>query len=109
MLRALALSSLACLLAAPACTSGGGGQADASAPDTCSGDAECPVNFRCDRAERRCVCTGDEACPTGFCNAFTGLCVASVPGCHDDSVCAKGEFCDRAVRSCKAVTALCGA
>ena len=102
----------ACLLAAGllgGCSSGNGGQPDAGAPDTCSSDVECPARFRCDRAERRCVCTGDEACPGAFCSAFTGTCVASVPGCHDDAACATGQFCDRAVRSCKPITSLCGA
>ena len=101
------LGALAALLAA--CSSSNGGQVDAGAPDTCSSDTECPARFRCDRAERRCVCTGDDACPGQFCNAFTGLCVATVPGCHDDTACAAGQYCDRAVRSCKPMTSLCGA
>jgi len=103
-----ALSGLACA-SMFACTASGGGRLDGGAPDTCSSDAECPARYKCDREQRRCVCTGDDACPGGFCSAFTGLCVATVPGCTSDSVCAKGEYCDRAVRSCRPVTPLCGA
>ena len=53
-------------------------------PDTCSSDAECESNFRCDLQLRRCVCTADSACggTTPFCNAFTGLCVAQIRGLH---------------------------
>jgi Cys-rich repeat protein len=76
-------------------------------PDTCSTDAECPAKFRCDREQRRCVCTGDDACPGQFCNAFTGLCVATVPGCTSDAQCGQGNYCNRALRTCKPVTAFC--
>jgi hypothetical protein len=78
-------------------------------PSTCSGDSECPAKFRCDREQRRCVCTGDDACPGQFCNAFTGLCVASVPGCTSDSGCGAGNYCNRALRTCKPITAFCQA
>src|SRR5437879_11267689 len=95
-------------LALAACSSSTG-RPDAGGPDTCSSDVECPAKFKCDREQRRCVCTGDDACPGAFCNAFTGACVASVPGCTSDSACGAGQFCDRGVRSCKALTAFCGA
>src|SRR5437868_5981134 len=101
----------ACLLALAlaGCSSSNAGTADASAPDTCSSNAECAAGFQCDREQRRCVCTGDQACGTGFCNAFTGACVASVPGCTSDSACAKTEYCDRGLRSCRTLVSLCGA
>jgi hypothetical protein len=95
----LALSLAACKSGVP--------QPPTALPDTCSGDGECAANFRCDPEMRRCVCTGDAACPGKFCNAFTGLCVESVGGCTTDSACAQGQYCNRALRTCRAVTAFC--
>ncbi len=100
---------VALALAAFSCTSNGGAQVDAGVPGTCSSNAECSAGFQCDRQQRRCVCTGDQACPGGFCNAFTGTCVATVPGCTADSACASSEYCDRGLRSCRPLTGLCGA
>jgi hypothetical protein len=99
-----------CALAAAGCNrSSPSSSPDASAGFTCSSDAECQTGFKCDRDSRQCVCTGDTACPTGqFCNAFTGLCVGSVPGCTTDSVCPTGQYCNRGLRSCQALTAICG-
>jgi|GEM_PF-796072 len=78
---------------------------------SCSSDAECATNFRCDAQQRRCVCTSDLACSGSsaapYCNAFTGLCVASVPGCTSDASCGPGNYCDTATRSCKTVTGFC--
>jgi hypothetical protein len=105
MLRSLCAALALALLA---CSSSSTPVPDAGAPDTCSSDAECSTGFKCDREQRRCVCTGDAACPGGFCNAFTGQCVASVPGCTSDSACGSGQFCDSSVRTCKPLTALCG-
>ena len=103
------LASAAALGLAGCTTSSNAGNPDASVIATCSSDAECGAGFKCDRDSRQCVCTGDEACPSGkFCNAFTGLCVDSVPGCTSDGACKQGEYCDRALRSCKPVTAVCG-
>src|SRR5437660_953475 len=101
-------AGLLCAWALAACSSSAS-RPDAGGPDTCSSDVECPAKFKCDREQRRCVCTGDEACPGAFCNAFTGLCVASVPGCHADGECGSGQYCDRGVRSCRPLTAVCGA
>src|SRR5438309_2238712 len=78
-------------------------------PDTCSSDAECSAHFRCDLELRRCVCSSDDACSGGtpFCNAFTGLCVAQVAGCTSSTTCAAGQYCDTALRTCKAITGFC--
>ena len=106
---ALGLLASAAFGLAGCTSSSNAGNPDAAVIATCSSDAECGAGFRCDRDSRQCVCTGDEACPSGkFCNAFTGLCVDSVPGCTSDAVCKQGEYCDRALRSCKPVTAVCG-
>ncbi len=76
---------------------------------TCSTDAECETGFKCDVPTRQCYCTGDAACPAGlFCNAFTGLCVSSVPGCTSNSACGTGQYCDAALRTCELLTPLCG-
>src|SRR3954470_2390180 len=99
-------SVLAALLALAACKSGTP-QAGAAVPDTCSQDSECSDKFRCDHELRRCVCTGDDACPGKFCNAFTGMCVDTVPGCTANSQCIAGQYCNTALRSCKPITALC--
>src|SRR5438105_891298 len=82
-------------------------QPPAAVPDTCSTDSECQAHFRCDLELRRCVCTSDAACPGKFCNAFTGLCVDSVGGCTSDTSCKSGQYCNTALRTCKAVTAFC--
>ena len=81
----------------------------AAVPDTCSSDAECKANFRCDLQLRRCVCTSDSACGAGapFCNAFTGLCVAEVAGCTSNSACGPKQYCDTALRTCKDTTGFC--
>jgi hypothetical protein len=106
MLRKFALL----LLALAACKGGTTPPpAVTTVPGTCSTDAECAAKFRCDREQRRCVCTGDDACPGQFCNAFTGQCVASVPGCTSDATCGTGNYCNRALRTCKPVTAFCQA
>ena len=100
---ALASALLACKSSSPTPPPAG--------PTTCSSDAECAASFRCDQAERRCVCTSDAACATStvgpYCNAFTGLCVASVPGCTTDTSCGPGSYCDTATRACKPVTGFC--
>src|SRR5438105_4512764 len=106
MLRKCVRAALALLLAA---CKNGIPQPPAAVPDTCSGDSECQAHFRCDREQRRCVCTGDEACPGKFCNAFTGLCVDTVGGCTDDSRCGSGNYCNRALRTCKPITPFCQA
>jgi hypothetical protein len=108
---AVAVAAGLCALLGAACSSStsGGSTPDAGALLTCSSDLECQTGFKCDRENRLCVCTGDSACPLGlFCNAFTGLCVSSVPGCTSDSVCKATEYCDRALRSCKPLAAICG-
>src|SRR5256885_5303176 len=105
MLRKCALL----LLALSACKGGTTTAPTTALPDTCSSDAECALKFRCDREQRRCVCTGDDACPGQFCNAFTGQCVASVPGCTADATCGSGNYCNRALRTCKPITAFCQA
>src|SRR5436305_418570 len=108
MLRNCAWAALACALAA--CKSSVPPPPTA-VPDTCSSDAECKSAFRCDLQIRRCVCTADSACggTTPFCNAFTGLCVAQIAGCTSNSACASGEYCDTALRTCKAITGFCKA
>lgn len=104
MLKKCAWAALAATLAA--CKSGASAPA-AAVSGTCATDAECAAHFRCDLGLRRCVCTSDEACPGQFCNAFTGLCVASVAGCASNSACASGQYCDTALRTCKPITAFC--
>jgi hypothetical protein len=110
MLRKCAWAALAVVLAA---CKNSTPQPPAALPGTCSGDAECAANFRCDHEMRRCVCTSDAACATGkFCNAFTGLCVSSVAGCSTvagaGSVqCGAGQYCNTALRTCKAITPFC--
>ena len=96
---ALALALVACKSSVPLLP--------AALPGTCSGDSECSANFRCDHEMRRCVCTSDAACPGKFCNAFTGQCVDTASGCTASSACGKGEYCNRAVRTCKAITPFC--
>src|SRR5216684_3541131 len=104
MLEKCAWAALAATLAA--CKSGAPAP-PAAVPGTCSSDAECAAHFRCDLGLRRCVCTSDDACPGQFCNAFTGLCVASVGGCTSSSGCGSGQFCNTALRTCQAITAFC--
>ncbi len=104
-------AALACALAlASACKSSDNQVVDAGPiVGTCSSDAECQAGFLCDRETRQCYCTGDSACPANtFCNAFTGLCVSSVPGCTSNAACDGGMYCDAALRSCEALTPLCG-
>ena len=100
--------SLAVAAALAACTSSPAQQQNNLLANNCSTDVECQSGFKCDREQRRCVCTGDAACPGQYCNAFTGQCVASVPGCTSDAACAKGQYCERALRSCQAITGTCG-
>lgn len=78
----------------------------------CSTQAECaPLNFVCDDVRRTCVCTSDEMCAdkdgTPYCNAYTGRCVADIGGCKSDSECGSREFCDIALRTCRALKAYC--
>jgi hypothetical protein len=110
MLRKCAWAALAVVLAA---CKNGTPQPPAALPNTCSGDAECAAGFRCDHEMRRCVCTSDASCPTGnLCNAFTGLCVSSVAGCSTVAgagtvQCGAGQYCNTALRTCKAITPFC--
>ncbi len=76
--------------------------------DSCSVDSECSVGFRCHRELRRCVCTSDSSCPANlFCNAFTGACVAEVPGCTSDGQCAPSQYCEVGNRTCRDRRAYC--
>lgn len=113
MLEKCAWAALAVVLAA---CKNGVPQPPAALPDTCSGDSECGANFRCDREMRRCVCTSDTACKGDasgeFCNVYTGLCVGAVGGCSavpDAGTvhCGQGQYCNTALRTCKAVTSFC--
>jgi hypothetical protein len=104
--RALALAALA------ACTQPNGGpdagNGDTSiALSTCTEDSECATGFKCDRERRRCACVSDSSCPGGFCNAFTGQCVATVPGCTSDAQCAEHEYCDAGIRTCRLRRGFC--
>ncbi len=90
------------------CKGGTGGSADGgNRPATnstfCNQDNECQQDFRCDRELHRCVCTSDQSCPGAlFCDAFTGQCVQSVPGCTSDGDCQdpSTQYCDLASRTC---------
>jgi len=78
----------------------------------CSTDAECAsVRFVCDAVRRTCVCTRDSMCDGSrggpYCNAFTGRCERTVAGCKGDSDCGEGEFCDPALRACRALKPWC--
>jgi len=79
---------------------------------TCSVDAECG-NLRCDPLRRQCICLSDSDCPAGadgspqYCSNFTGLCVASVPGCKSDADCATGQFCNPETRGCQDLRSFC--
>lgn len=103
----LALTALlGCPAEPPATPDGGVSQSALS----CSSDAECSGGFVCDRIRRSCVCTRDEVCTDParpYCNAFTGRCVEEVAGCVRDSDCTPQEFCDAAVRTCRARLGWC--
>src|SRR5260221_2715467 len=111
MLRKCAWVALAVALAA--CKNSTPAAPPAALPDTCSSDAECATNFRCDHEMRRCVCTGDNACAAGkFCNAYTGKCDSSVSGCSTvpdagTVQCGASQYCNTALRTCKAITPFC--
>jgi hypothetical protein len=79
---------------------------------SCNVDEECG-GLKCDPGRRQCICGSDDDCAKihasdglVFCNNFTGLCVAKLAGCTDDSAC-PGGYCDTRVRACKPRKSFC--
>lgn len=105
----------ALLVTLGACSSSTGGTPDAGTVVEllpCSTDAECTsLGFVCDTVRRACVCTKDAMCAdkqgAPYCNTFSGRCEATVKGCKGDSECAEGQFCDAALRTCRAKKGYC--
>lgn len=110
------LVAFACAFGALAGCTAGSGSPDAGSPGSgdlpCSTEAECAdQHLVCDHLRRTCVCTKDAMCagnPAGaYCNAFTGRCVKDIAGCKSDRECGEGNFCDAALRTCRAKKAWC--
>ncbi len=113
-----ALYLVALVTVAAGCSQNPGGRPDGGGPVSfvgraCSVDAECG-DLRCDTIRRQCICLSDESCqsadpaaPVRYCNNYTGLCVEEIAGCKSDLDCAEAEYCDSAIRACRAKKSFC--